>query len=70
MVAAGLVLAALASALHVYIFCARVRPLDRTAYPSDVRDQCRRGKCNQRACLQSGFYNLFLAIMTVVASSL
>jgi putative membrane protein len=66
MVAAGLVLAALASALHVYIFVLEsvlwTAPRTRATFGTSAEE----ANATKELAFNQGFYNLFLAIMTVV----
>ena len=66
MVAAGLVLAALASALHVYIFVLEsvlwTAPRTRATFGTRVEE----AGATKELAFNQGFYNLFLAIVTAV----
>ncbi|QSE80336.1 DUF1304 domain-containing protein [Rhodococcus koreensis] len=66
MVAAGLVLAALASALHVYIFVLEsilwTAPRTRATFGTGVEEAA----ATRELAFNQGFYNLFLAIVTAV----
>ncbi|TQC49496.1 DUF1304 domain-containing protein [Rhodococcus sp. WS4] len=64
MVAAGLVLAALASALHVYIFVLEsvlwTAPRTRATFGTSAEE----ADATKELAFNQGFYNLFLAIVT------
>ncbi|CAG7585785.1 MULTISPECIES: DUF1304 domain-containing protein [Rhodococcus] len=66
MVAAGLVLAALASALHVYIFVLEsvlwTAPRTRATFGTTAEEAA----ATKELAFNQGFYNLFLAIVTAV----
>ena len=66
MVAAGLVLAALASALHVYIFVLEsvlwTAPRTRATFGTSAEEAA----ATKELAFNQGFYNLFLAIVTAV----
>jgi putative membrane protein len=66
MVAAGLVLAALASALHVYIFVLEsvlwTSPRTRATFGTSAEE----AGATKELAFNQGFYNLFLAIVTAV----
>ena len=66
MVIAGLVFAALAAALHVYIFVMEsltwTSPRTRATFGTSVEE----AKATKELAFNQGFYNLFLAIVTVV----
>ncbi|GCE41962.1 DUF1304 domain-containing protein [Rhodococcus sp. NPDC057014] len=66
MVAAGLVLAALASALHVYIFVLEsvlwTAPRTRATFGTSADEAA----ATKELAFNQGFYNLFLAIVTAV----
>ncbi|KAF0965915.1 MULTISPECIES: DUF1304 domain-containing protein [unclassified Rhodococcus (in: high G+C Gram-positive bacteria)] len=66
MVAAGLVLAALASALHVYIFVLEsvlwTAPRTRATFGTSAEEAA----ATRELAFNQGFYNLFLAIVTAV----
>ncbi|BAH50757.1 DUF1304 domain-containing protein [Rhodococcus opacus] len=66
MVAAGLVLAALASALHVYIFVLEsvlwTAPRTRATFGTSPEEAA----ATRELAFNQGFYNLFLAIVTAV----
>ncbi|MCQ4122748.1 DUF1304 domain-containing protein [Rhodococcus tibetensis] len=66
MVTAGLVLAALASALHVYIFVLEsvlwTAPRTRATFGTTVAE----AEATKELAFNQGFYNLFLAVVTVV----
>jgi len=66
MVAAGLVLAALASALHVYIFVLEsvlwTAPRTRATFGTSAEE----ADATKELAFNQGFYNLFLAIVTAV----
>jgi len=66
MVAAGLVLAALASALHVYIFVLEsvlwTTPRTRATFGTSAEE----AGTTKELAFNQGFYNLFLAIVTAV----
>ncbi|AII08389.1 DUF1304 domain-containing protein [Rhodococcus opacus] len=66
MVAAGLVLAALASALHVYIFVLEsvlwTTPRTRATFGTSAEE----AGATKELAFNQGFYNLFLAIVTAV----
>lgn len=66
MIAAGLVLAALASALHVYIFVLEsvlwTAPRTRATFGVSAEQ----ATATKEMAFNQGFYNLFLAIMTAV----
>ncbi|UOT03348.1 DUF1304 domain-containing protein [Rhodococcus opacus] len=66
MVAAGLVLAALASALHVYIFVLEsvlwTAPRTRATFGTTAEEAA----ATKELAFNQGFYNLFLSIVTAV----
>ena len=66
MAAAGLVLAALASALHVYIFVLEsvlwTAPRTRATFGTSAEEAA----ATKELAFNQGFYNLFLAIVTAV----
>ncbi|WP_072690965.1 DUF1304 domain-containing protein [Rhodococcus marinonascens] len=66
MVAAGLILAALAGALHVYIFVLEslrwTAPRTRATFGTSVEEAL----ATKELAFNQGFYNLFLAIVTAV----
>ena len=66
MIAAGLIFAALASALHVYIFVLEsflwTAPRTRPAFGTSVKQ----AEATKEMAFNQGFYNLFLAVVTAV----
>ena len=66
MITAGLILAALAAALHVYIFVLEsltwTSPRTRATFGTTVEN----AEVTKELAFNQGFYNLFLAVVTVV----
>ncbi|MET0996585.1 MAG: DUF1304 domain-containing protein [Mycobacterium sp.] len=66
MVTAGLVFAALAAALHVYIFVMESRTWTSARTPATIGTTEEEAQPTKLLAVNQGFYNLFLAIVTTI----